>query len=151
MPKDYGSFCRFNRNGFVNYMTFCTWTNWTEVNAFYMSSSAQMVSVGLKWFLVSGCPVITSMRWRSAVLSCTFRIKGVKSCRYVRGVVVMWQMPYLRGWWYFDRSWHGMSYWGPFPFDKIHECVEQELRRNRYSKFKIEKHISFSDFICWLR
>ena len=56
MPKDYGSFCRFNRNCFVNYMTFCTSTNWTEVDAFYMSSISQMVSVGLKWFLVSGFP-----------------------------------------------------------------------------------------------
>ena len=53
-------------------MTFCTWTNWTEVDAFYMSLSAQMDSVGLKWFLVSGCPVITSMRGRSVVLdTCT--------------------------------------------------------------------------------
>lgn len=72
MPNDYGSFCRFNRNGFVNYMTFCTSTNWTEVDAYYMSSRAQMVSVGLKWFLVSGCRVITSMRGRSVVLeTCT--------------------------------------------------------------------------------
>ena len=31
-----------------------------------------MVSVGLKWFLVSGCRVITSMRGRSVVLeTCT--------------------------------------------------------------------------------
>ena len=40
MPNDYGSFCRFNRNCFVNYMTFCTSTNWTEVDAYYMSSRA---------------------------------------------------------------------------------------------------------------